>query len=611
MYEGDGAKYGATLNFDHGTKWGFISAGNFLDYAGRDDKSYVLSSKNQSLMRFPNLYSTARATPLFLTYYTYCLKNGNYTVNLHFAEILFRDEEPYNRVGRRIFDIYIQGQLKWKDFNIKEIANGTGKEIIRSFNTTVTDNILEIHLYWAGKGTTCIPVRGTYGPLISAISVCPGFKFNCDEPKSILPIVVGVVTSVLFLILCVVGVLCWRRYREHKNTRERDLKGLDLQTGTFTYRQLKAATNNFDSANKIGEGGFGSVYKGQLSDGTFIAVKQLSSKSRQGNREFVNEIGMISGLQHPNLVKLFGCCVEGNHLLLVYEYMENNCLAHALFGSSGSTLRLDWATRQKICVGIARGLAFLHQGSTLRMVHRDIKATNVLLDRELNAKISDFGLAKLRDDENTHISTRVVGTIGYMAPEYALWGYLTEKVDVYSFGVVALEIVSGRNNAGYRAQNACFCLLDWAFDLQQKGNLMDLVDENLANEFNKKEAERMIKVALLSCNATPSLRPTMTEVVSMLEEQTDIQDVISDPSIYNGDLQLKPLEDQSSTGSSTQKFSSDQTSLLRSTTSADDLYSINSESIRGLTSAHDLYPLSSNTISLNQKDGSSISHHSS
>ncbi|KAJ0083028.1 hypothetical protein Patl1_10369 [Pistacia atlantica] len=174
------------------------------------------------------------------------------------------------------------------------------------------------------------------------------------------------------------------------------------------------------NSNKIGEGGFGSVYKGQLSDRTVVAVKQLSSKSRQGNREFVNEIGLISGLQHPNLVKLFGCCVEGNQLLLVYEYMENNCLAHTLFGSGASTLKLDWATRQKICVGIARGLAFLHEESTPRIVHRDIKATNVLLDWELNAKISDFGLAKLKEEENTHISTRVVGTIGYMAPEYAL-----------------------------------------------------------------------------------------------------------------------------------------------------------------------------------------------
>ncbi|KAK3206720.1 hypothetical protein Dsin_020766 [Dipteronia sinensis] len=273
------------------------------------------------------------------------------------------------------------------------------------------------------------------------------------KKPSNLHIVIGVVASMLCLIFSIVVFFYWRRYFGHKSRRG----------GTFTFRQLKAATNNFNSANKLGEGGFGSVYKGQLSNGTIIAVKQLSSRSRQGNREFVNEIGMISGLQHPNLVQLFGCCVEGSQLLLVYEYMENNCLAHALFGKQGSetsTLKLDWETRQKICVGIARGLAFLHEESTIKIVHRDIKATNVLLDRQLNAKISDFGLAKLKEEDDTHISTRVAGTVGYMAPEYALWGHLTEKADVYSFGVVALEIASGRNNARYRAKNDCVCLLD-------------------------------------------------------------------------------------------------------------------------------------------------------
>nr|VDC97061.1 unnamed protein product [Brassica rapa] len=149
--------------------------------------------------------------------------------------------------------------------------------------------------------------------------------------------------------------------------------------------------------------------QGELSDGTIIAVKQLSSKSCQGNREFVNEIGMISGLNHPNLVKLYGCCVEKNELLLVYEYMENNSLALALSGKS--SLKLDWATRQKICVGIARGIDFLHQGSMIRMVHRDIKTTNVLLDADLNANISDFGLARLHEAEHTHISTRIAGTM--------------------------------------------------------------------------------------------------------------------------------------------------------------------------------------------------------
>ncbi|KAK2639452.1 hypothetical protein Ddye_027247 [Dipteronia dyeriana] len=620
MYEGDGgAGNGAVLQYDSGTNWGFISAGDFMNDNDKNNNGYIVTADPDTQPKL--LYSEARASPLFLTYYGYCLENGNYTVNLHFAEILFWNEEPFYRVGRRIFDIYIQGILKWQDFNIMEQANGTGKAIIKTFNATVTENTLEIRLYWAGKGTTVIPIRGIYGPLISAISVCRGFKANCDEAKKSnnLHIVIGVVASVLCLIFSIMVFFIWRRYFGHKRRRG------DLQTGTFTFRQLKAATNNFNSANKLGEGGFGSVYKGQLSEGTVIAVKQLSSKSSQGNREFVNEIGMISCLQHPNLVKLFGCCVEGSQLLLVYEYMENNCLAHALFGSATSTLKLDWTTRQKICVGIARGLVFLHEESTIKIVHRDIKATNVLLDRQLNAKISDFGLAKLKEEDDTLISTRVAGTVGYMAPEYALWGHLSEKADVYSFGVVALEIASGKNNASYRAKNGCVCLLDLAFDLQQKGNLMEIMDPMLEDKFDTEEAEKMIRVALLCSNADPALRPTMSEVVSMLESQTIIQEVASDPDLNGDDLRIKQLKgyhqkmhDQSSSGSSAPNFSSERTGIGSSTTSAQDLYTVNNSSLYSinkssqdiysinseyiypnLTSAHDLDPVDSGSVHIN------------
>ncbi|KAK1558257.1 hypothetical protein Q3G72_000412 [Acer saccharum] len=257
---------------------------------------------------------------------------------------------------------------------------------------------------------------------------------------------IGVAVAVAVLGLCLIilmlGILYWRRYLRTKRWREKDLTGLDLQTSSFTLKQIKAATNNFDPVNKIGEGGFGPVYKGLLSNGTIIVVKQLSSKSRQGNREFLNEIGIISCLQHPNLVKIYGCCIEKDQLLLIYEYMENNSLARALFGHEHSQLKLDWPTRHRICLGVAKGLAFLHEESRFKIVHRDIKPTNVLLDRDLNPKISDFGLAKLDEEEKTHISTRIAGTIGYMAPEYAMWGYLTYKADVYSFGIVSLEIVT-------------------------------------------------------------------------------------------------------------------------------------------------------------------------
>ncbi|KAL5577026.1 hypothetical protein UlMin_018725 [Ulmus minor] len=610
LYEGD--IYGTELNYI-GTQWGFSSTGIFLDDGGRE-KNYVDNKEYSGELE--SFYTTIRKSPMSLMYYG-CLQNGNYTIKLHFPDITSR-ADGYNKLTRHFFDIYIQEKLLKKDFSIEVEANKTGNKgvVERSFNVSVTDNRLEIRFYWAGKGTTIIPKRGNYGILISAISVCPSSKSHCEEPRktSRKPIVVGAITSVLCLIFLVVGVIAWRTNR-NKTRSERELTGLELITNSFTLRQLRAATNNFDSANKIGEGGFGSVYKGELVDGTVIAVKKLSSKSRQGNREFVTEIGIISGLQYPNLVKFYGCCIDGNHLLLVYEYMENNCLARALFASSKAgerSLKLDWAVRVKICVGIAKGLAFLHEGSALKIVHRDIKATNVLLDRDLNAKISDFGLAKLHEDDDTPISTRIAGTIGYMAPEYALWGFLTEKADVYSFGVVALEIVSGKNNTSYRPQNVCVCLLDYAFVLQKRKNLLEIVDPNLGNEFNKKEAEKIIKVALLCTNASAALRPTMSEVVSFLEgEGTLVEEVLSDPGIYGDDLEsdvrFKSLRNYyQQIQKKNNEENRDQAEPSSSATSAHDLYRINYESINFSSKDLDLI----HTDSTSKSEFSSlISHH--
>ncbi|XP_019198485.1 PREDICTED: probable leucine-rich repeat receptor-like serine/threonine-protein kinase At3g14840 [Ipomoea nil] len=471
------------------------------------------------------IYQTARLSPLSLTYQGRCLANGNYNVKLHFAEIILRDGRSFRSLGRRIFDVYIQGERKLKDFDIETEAQGVDKALVKQFQAVVKDKTLEVRFEYAGKGITTAPIKGSYGPLISAISAESDFK----SPKERKALIIGfAVASSLFLIFAILYFAGWKIYIRNKVSQEKELQGLDLRTGLFTMRQIKVATNNFDVANKIGEGGFGPVYKGTLSDGTVIAVKQLSSKSRQGYREFLNEIGMISCLQHPNLVKLYGCCVEGKPLLLVYEFLENNSLARALFGPEDRQLKIDWATRQRICVGIAKGLAFLHEESTIKVVHRDIKTANVLLDKELNPKISDFGLAKLDDDEKTHISTRVAGTIGYTAPEYALWGYLTFKADVYSFGVVALEIIAGKNNMKFRPDENYVCLLDWALVLQEKGNLIELIDPRLGTDFDKEHALRLIEVALLCTNTSPVLRPSMSTVVSMLEGNGNILEYKSD-----------------------------------------------------------------------------------
>ncbi|XP_040363265.1 probable leucine-rich repeat receptor-like serine/threonine-protein kinase At3g14840 isoform X2 [Rosa chinensis] len=557
---GGGAKFLPRPN------WGTSITGFFWDTNITAD-DYIANNVSVLGMENSELYTNARLTPLSLTYYANCLGHGNYTVQLHFAEIIIRGNRSFHSVGRRIFDVYIQEKLVWKDFDIVKEAKGVDKEVIKETKAVqVKNKSLEIRFHWSGKGTTDSPRRGVYGPLISAISI-----------KS-----VG--ATVLCLFFLIFGIIWWKGCRVDKQTsREEVLRGLDLQTGFFTLRQIKAATNNFDPLNKIGEGGFGPVYKGILLDGTIIAVKQLSSKSKQGNREFVNEIGMISCLQHPNLVRMYGCCIEENQLLLVYEYMENNSLARALYGPEDDLLNLDWPTRQKICLGIAKGLAYLHEESAVKVVHRDIKTTNVLLDQDLNAKISDFGLAKLDEEDNTHISTRIAGTIGYMAPEYALWGCLTYKADVYSFGVVALETVAGKNNMKYRPNENIQCLMDWALVLQQRGNLLKLVDPRLGSDFSKKEAIRTIKVALLCANPTAALRPTMSAVVSMFEGRTPVDEVVLDPSILGDEMtRLRAFEEQFDHSTAEGSSPSGSHSLIRSsdapwtgssvTTTSSDLY---------------------------------------
>ncbi|CAF2090137.1 unnamed protein product [Brassica napus] len=578
-YQADNTKTKAATNQQF-KDWGisntgeFFSDGNNKAATSNTDDTYIISTNLTLPGGSPDIYKTARRSPLSLVYYAFCLENGTYSVKLHFMEIQFSDQELYNRLGRRIFDIYVQGVLFLRDFNIKKEANGTLKPVVKTVSANVTNHILEIRLYWAGKGTTLIPERGNYGPLISAISLCHSSK----ELHFNYPLILGVIGALIAVTLLALGLYAQKRCIGDNYTRERDLRAQGLQTVCFTWRQLEAATNNFDEANKLGEGGFGSVFKGGLSDGNIIAVKQLSSKSCQGNREFVNEIGMISGLNHPNLVKLYGCCVEKNQLMLVYEYMENNSLALALFGKS--SLKLKWEVRQNICVGIAKGLEFLHEGSTIRMVHRDIKTTNVLLDADLNAKISDFGLARLHEEEHTHISTKIAGTVGYMAPEYALWGHLTEKADVYSFGVVAMEIVSGKSNMKRKGSADHVSLINWAVTLQQRGDIMEIVDPTLEGDFNIKEAVRMIKVAFVCTNSSPSLRPTMSEAVRMLQGEIKITEVMSDPGLYGHNWSISNLMDIDTHGSSSTSGVAAQTAAtMQSSVSGGDLYPFYNESM--------------------------------
>ncbi|GLU14114.1 hypothetical protein SLE2022_307020 [Rubroshorea leprosula] len=538
-------------------KWAVSNVGFFYD---TNIQAYKQNNLEQVInTNSPQLYQTSRISPGSLRYYGLGLENGPYTVNLLFAETAFddRSKQTWKSLGRRVFDIYIQGTIVLKDFDISKEAGGVERAITKNFIATVTENHLEIHLFWAGKGTLYLPVAGGYGPSISAINVLSNFTptvsgippYTAKEKRS--GLIIGVAVSVGVVTFSLILIFAVFYLRRRKDDDEEDLLGIGPRPNTFSYAELRAATDDFSPSNKLGEGGFGPVYRGKLSDGRVAAVKQLSVASHQGKSQFVTEIATISAVQHRNLVKLYGCCIEGNRRLLVYEYLENKSLDQALFGNKD--LLLDWPTRFNICLATARGLAYLHEESRPRIVHRDVKASNILLDAELCPKISDFGLAKLYDDKKTHISTRVAGTIGYLAPEYAMRGHLTEKADVFGFGVVALEILSGRPNFENSQDNDKFYLLEWAWTLYESNQSLRLLDPTLV-EFDENEALRMIRVGLLCTQASPMMRPPMSRVITMLAGDIEVSPVASKPS-YLTDWDFKDItvsteaENTPSTGS--------------------------------------------------------------
>ncbi|KAF3325706.1 putative serine/threonine-protein kinase isoform X2 [Carex littledalei] len=276
-----------------------------------------------------------------------------------------------------------------------------------------------------------------------------------------------------------------------------DIPGIN-RIKIFTYNELRKATDGFSFANKIGEGGFGSVYKGKLKDGTILAVKVLSTESRQGVREFLTELTIISDIKHENLVRLYGCCVEGINRILVYPYMENNSLAQTLLGRNPDNLEFNWQTRVNLCTGVARGLSFLHDEIRPPIIHRDIKASNILLDKDLTPKISDFGLAKLLPPNATHVSTRVAGTIPYIFVFMQTW------------------------------------------TLYEQGDLEKIVDAFLGDDLDIQEATRFLKVALLCTQDATKLRPSMSTVLKLLTGEKSVgSEKITKPAVISDFMDLK------------------------------------------------------------------------
>ncbi|ERN14888.1 hypothetical protein AMTR_s00032p00162420 [Amborella trichopoda] len=498
VYEQDNVTLGMASYYVTDTqRWAISSTGRFLD---SPSPRYIETSQSQFTATLDTeLFQTARLSPGSLRYYGLGLQNGVYTIRLEFAELEFPTPPDWRSTGRRVFDIYIQGKLELKDFDIRKAAGDSSfRAVPNTYKANVTENFLEIHLFWAGKGTCCIPNQGYYGPLISAVKATPDFVPNVSNlPPSTSSkqnrtgLIVGIVVGFGVLFLILVSAIFIVRKRKKRGLSDEEFLGMGARPNTFSYCELRTATEDFNAKNKLGEGGFGAVYK------------------------------------HRNLVRLFGCCIEGDQRLLVYEYLENKSVDQALFEKS--ELHLDWSTRYEICMGTARGLAYLHEESRPRIVHRDVKASNILLDADLIPKISDFGLAKLYDDTKTHISTRVAGTIGYLAPEYAMRGHLTEKADVFGFGVVALEILSGRLNSDTSLDEEQIYLLEWAWHLHENNREIELVDQRLT-DFNEEQATRTIGVALLCTQASPILRPSMSRVVAMLAGDIEVATVSSRPS---------------------------------------------------------------------------------
>ncbi|KAH0669076.1 hypothetical protein KY289_023569 [Solanum tuberosum] len=352
-----------------------------------------------------------------------------------------------------------------------------------------------------------------------------------DSSPNVVVIVIAVVSAVVVFVLgAIIAFYMWKnkqiqKKRKGSNDVEKLVKTLNDSSLNFKYSTLEKATASFDEANKLGQGGFGTVYKGVLQDGREIAVKRLFFNNKHRAADFYNEVNIISSVEHKNLVRLLGCSCSGPESLLVYEFLPNQSLDRFIFDSTkGKTL--NWEKRFDIIIGTAEGLVYLHENNRTRIIHRDIKASNILLDSRLRAKIADFGLARSFQEDKSHISTAIAGTLGYMAPEYLAHGQLTEKADVYSFGVLLLEIVTGRQNNRSKNTEYADSLISITWQHFQHARVEELFDPNLMlHNYHtsnvKKEVLRVVHVGLLCTQEIPGLRPSMSKALQMLVKKEE------------------------------------------------------------------------------------------
>ncbi|XP_006647834.1 LRR receptor kinase SERL2 [Oryza brachyantha] len=404
-------------------------------------------------------------------------------------------------------------QLVFLDLSYNNLSGPIPGSLARTFNIVGNPLICAAATEHDCYGT--LPM-----PMSYSLNNTQGTLMPAKSKSHKVAIAFGSTIGCISFLIPVMGLLFWWRHRRNQQILfaidEQHTENVNLgNVKRFQFRELQVATENFSNKNILGKGGFGNVYRGKLPDGTVVAVKRLKDGNAAGGQaQFQTEVEMISLALHRNLLRLYGFCMTATERLLVYPYMSNGSVALRLKGKPP----LDWITRKRIALGAARGLLYLHEQCDPKIIHRDVKAANILLDDYCEAIVGDFGLAKLLDHRDSHVTTAVRGTVGHIAPEYLSTGQSSEKTDVFGFGILLLELITGQTALEFgKSSNQKGAMLDWVKKMHQEKKLDVLVDKGLRSNYDRVELEEMVQVALLCTQYLPGHRPRMSEVVRMLE----------------------------------------------------------------------------------------------